>query len=198
MAHRCPRGLSLIELLLVLALASALLGLAMPGVLTGLDEARVAAAARHLSATFGWARLEAVKRSAALGIRFEGDNEGRYRYAMYVDGNGNGIRTADIETNIDAQIQAPERLSDRFPGVDFGIARRIRGIDSSEWLEPGSDPIRFGTADILTFTPRGTATPGTVYLHSAGGRQYAVRVLGTTGRTRVLELNPGDGSWMTR
>ena len=50
----------------------------------------------------------------------------------------------------------------------------------------------------MTFTADGTATSGTVYIRSGRGHQYAVRILGTTGRTRVLEFNVGAGTWTER
>ena len=47
-----------------------------------------------------------------------------------------------------------------------------------------------GPAKILTMSPDGTATSGTLYLRGARS-QYAVRVLGATGRTRVLKYDRG-------
>jgi hypothetical protein len=60
-----------------------------------------------------------------------------------------------------------------------------------------SDGIRVGSSRILTLGPDGTATSGTLYLHGRRG-QYAVRVLGATGRTRVLRFDTGTGRWLTR
>ena len=60
------------------------------------------------------------------------------------------------------------------------------------------DPIRIGSSQIVTFTPIGTATSGTVYLHGRGVTQYAVRVLGVTGRTRVMRFDPGAGEWIAK
>jgi hypothetical protein len=50
---------------------------------------------------------------------------------------------------------------------------------------------------MLSLGPDGTASSGSVYLH--GRRlQYAVRVLGATGRTRVLRFDRGTGRWIVR
>ena len=59
---------------------------------------------------------------------------------------------------------------------------------------PG-DPVRIGSSSLMSFTPLGTATPGTIYLRGRDGSQYAVRVLGATGRTRVLRDAPGTREW---
>jgi hypothetical protein len=57
-----------------------------------------------------------------------------------------------------------------------------------------SDPIRFGRSNMVSFSPEGTATPGTFYL--AGEYfQAAVRVNGMTSRVRVLVYR---GRWIER
>jgi hypothetical protein len=61
----------------------------------------------------------------------------------------------------------------------------------------GNDGVRIGTAGILSMISDGTATSGTLYIRGRR-RQYAVRVLGVTGRTRVLQYSPGDRSWIGR
>ena len=65
-------------------------------------------------------------------------------------------------------------------------------------METPSDPVRLGRSDTLTFSPFGTATSGTIFLRSEQGRQYAVRVLGATGRTRILEFRHAAGAWTPR
>ena len=74
----------------------------------------------------------------------------------------------------------------------------MAGIAGGGAMPAGADPVQLGVADTLTFSPLGTATSGTIYLRSREGRQYAVRVLGATGRTRVLEFRPETASWTAR
>jgi hypothetical protein len=45
-------------------------------------------------------------------------------------------------------------------------------------------------------SPDGTATSGTLYVQGSRA-QYAVRVLGATGRTRVLKYERGSGAWVS-
>jgi hypothetical protein len=47
----------------------------------------------------------------------------------------------------------------------------------------------------MTFTPEGSSSSGTVYVMGRGGEQFAVRVAGATGRTRVLSFNPAERQW---
>ena len=54
----------------------------------------------------------------------------------------------------------------------------------------------FDTSVLMSFSPLGTASSRTLYLRGADGSQYAVRVLGATGRTRVLRLVVSTGAWV--
>jgi len=166
------------------ALAAVLSAVAIPRVLVTLDSARALGAARYVAARLMLARASAVQRSAATAIRFDRDSRG-VRFALYQDGNHNGVRSRDIELNIDREIEQYVRLSDLFPGVDFGLS-----IDGQ-----GADPIQLGGTTLLTFTPTGTATSGSLYVRGRNGPQYAVRVLGATGRTRLERYDEQQRAW---
>ncbi len=190
-------GVSLLESILVLALLVLTAAIALPSILRGLDDARAMAAARYVAALARLTRVQAATRSTRVGLRFEQQGP-TYRYAIYVDGNGNGLRSRDIRRGIDTPITPVERIGDRFPGVTFGVAAGVTRISDGRPMTEAADPVRLGSGDTLTFSPLGTATSGTIFLLSPKGRQYAVRVLGATGRTRVLEFRHETGSWTAR
>ena len=167
--------------------------MAVPTFLTGQDELRAAGAANYVATRLQRARLEAVTRSATVAVQFTQDGAG-YAFAVYVDGNGNGVLTRDIEHAVDRRLGAAERLSDQFSGVEFGTITGLPAIDSGG-TPPGSDPIRLGSGNLASFTAAGTATSGTVYIKSTGGAQYAVRIFGDTGKTRRLKFDRGDRKW---
>lgn len=131
------------------------------------------------------ARAQAVTRSATVALRFQVNGE-RITFTVFIDGNRNGVRTRDIRALIDKPLEGPVSLSDLFPGVAIGL---------STGSTP-DDPLRLGASDLLSFTPLGTATSGTVYVRGRDGSQYAVRVLGVTGRTRVLRYVPASRDWV--
>ncbi len=89
---------------------------------------------------------------------------------------------------------AAEQLADKFPGVSFGLMNGYP--DADEQTGTGADGVRIGRARIETMSPDGTATPGTLYVHGRRS-QFAVRVLGATGRVRVLEYRPGEQRWIS-
>ncbi len=97
---------------------------------------------------------------------------------------------------IDIAITANERLDYHFTGIKFGIQPNVTGIDPGPFN--ASDPIQIGGSSLLSFSPTGSCTSGTLFIHGLQGHQFAVRVLGVTGRTRVLEFNFETTSWLAR
>ena len=192
--RRAERGLSVLELLFALATSVTVGALAMAATTAAIDEMRTAVAARYIAGRIGSARIDAVRRASAVALRFEAV-DGDYVYAPYEDGNGNGVRTAEIGEGIDRPVGAFERLADKFPGVRFELAPGVPDADGQAGT--GVDGVRIGAARILTMSPDGTATSGTLYVRGRRG-QYAVRVLGVTGRTRMLQYQPGNRTWLSR
>jgi Tfp pilus assembly protein FimT len=162
-------GYTLMELMFATGLFVLLAGIAVPQVLAGLDRSRTHAAARFLAARMALARAAAVTRSATVALRFTGDAPA-VSIATIVDGNRNGVRSAEIASGVDRPIHDPFALEQIFPGVVIELPQ-------------------FGASGILSFTPVGTATSGTVYVRGRQGARFAVRVLGATGRTRVLRYD---------
>ena len=169
------------------ALAVALVG-------STIDEMRAASAARYVAGRIGSARIDAVRRARAVALRFEAV-DGDYEYAPYEDGNGNGVRTTEVRAGIDRPLGPFERLGDKFPGVRFELAPATPDADGD--MNTGADGVRIGSAQLLTMSADGTATSGTLYVRGRKG-QYAIRVLGVTGRTRMLQYSAGNRTWLSR
>lgn len=159
--------------------------IAVAQILGGLDRSRAIAAARHLAQQCGMARFLAVGRARHVALQFTPSGD-EYVAQMFVDGNRNGVRTADIASAIDLPLSMPARLSADFPGVRIALDPAL-GL--------GSDPVRLGGSPLLSFSPSGTATAGTVYVLGRDGTQLAIRVLGVTARTRVLRFERSTWSW---
>jgi type II secretory pathway pseudopilin PulG len=192
---RPPTGFTVLELLLTVAVSATVLGIAVPLTTDAVDDMRTAMAARYLAGRIMDARMQAVRRGTRVGFRFEPIG-GDYRFAEYVDGNGNGLRTADITAGIDAALGPGQALRDHFPRVAFGLQANVPDVDGGRSAS-ASDGVRIGSSRILTLGADGTATSGTLYVQGRR-RQYAVRVLGATGRTRVLRYEPGMRQWIPR
>ncbi len=196
MKHGDCTGMTLVDSVVGVAVVALLAGMAVPFLMAGADRSQVSAAAAHLSAQAMLARSRAVQHGAAVGLRFESD-AGAVRVAGYVDGNGDGIRATDISRGIDRRLGPAWQLGDAYPSVSFGLLASVPPFGSSRPAGADADPIRFGRGDTLTFSPLGTATSGTLYLRGSH-EQYAIRVLGATGRVRVLYFDAAAGAWRHR
>ena len=96
------------------------------------------------------------------------------------------------------QSAAATRLSDDFAGVALGIAHDVPDPEGGATLIAGSDPIRIGSSNFVTFSPVATATSGTLYLAARHGPQVCVRILGATGRVEGAVVRPGVTDVATR
>ena len=85
-------------------------------------------------------------------------------------------------------------LTSGAPGVRVGFNPGVPAIPPDTGILTG-DPIRFGTSDTLSFSPLGTATPGTFYL-AGDSAQAAVRVTGGTARVRLMVWR--GGKWIEK
>jgi prepilin-type N-terminal cleavage/methylation domain-containing protein len=191
--QRCgrePRGTTLLEMLFVVSIIGVVCAIAIPQLLSGLDDLRTRAAARYLAGRFQDARFQSVKRSLHVGVRFAADG-GDFRMATFADGNHNGLRTKEIAAGTDPAVIPDVSFASLFPHVRIGIGAGVPLIDGGT----SADPVLIGSGNILTFSPDGTSSAGSVYVLGDAGAQYAVRVLGVTGRTRVFRYQRSDRAW---
>lgn len=190
------RGATVLEMLFTVALAVTIVAAAVPALLGGVEEQRVRSAARYLAGRVRLARATAVARSRMVGLRFERVGAD-YQFATYEDGDRDGIRTVDVRDGTDRQIIAAERLTLRFKDTRFGFLDGVPPVEDHS-ADGSLDPIHAGAADIVSLSPQGSASSATLYICGPRRSQYAVRVLGTTGRTRVLEFNRASRRWLER
>lgn len=171
----------------VLCFIGVLCAMAVPSILSGLDRSRARAAARYISHQCGLARIQAIGRSAVVALRFvpRGDE---YEVQMFIDRNRNGVRTADIAAGVDTPLGPPESLSTNFRGVRIGLAPEL-GL--------GTDAVKLGSGGLLSFTPLGTATAGSIYIVGKDGSQFALRVIGATARTRLQWYDRHARAWVS-
>ena len=178
-------GYTFLEILFTSALVCLLAGISVPSIVTVVDRSRGAGAARYLATRIALARARAVARSATVALHFHEGDRG-VSFAMIEDGNGDGVRTRDIDQRIDRVIEDRVLLSDLFPGAAIGVAAG----------SPATDAVALSGTTILSFTPEGTATSGSVYVVGRDGTQWVVRVLGVTARARVLRYERTTKAWV--
>jgi type II secretory pathway pseudopilin PulG len=184
-------GATLVDLTIALAITGILAGLTVPLVSRAVDAARVRQAAGLVASRFRLARAHAASATRVVSVVFERVGD-RWLFQVCEDGNGNGVRRAEIQSGTDACLDGPHDLAALFTGVAVAAEPGLRGPDGEA---ASADPVRFGSSDLASFSPAGTCSAGSLWLRSAGGSQFMVRVAGTTGRVRVLRYDAASGQW---
>jgi hypothetical protein len=177
-------GHTLAEAVFATAILSTLAAFGVPALRAYTLEAHILGAASVFKEDFLLARSLAVRFGAQTAIRFERRPDGAF-VSVYSDGNHNGVLSADIDRGIDRRVSGPRRLDTGAPGVRVGINPGLPAPPPESGVLDTADPIRFGRSDMLSFSPLGTATPGTFFL-AGEGVQAAVRVTAGSGRVRTL------------
>ncbi len=197
-SSRFRSGFSLVELLVVFALLMLLATLSISPLHRAVRSLRLRQAASELVGALRLAQSFAIRHSANVAVRFGVEPKGGVNFSLYRDGNGNGVKNADIRAGIDPKIDGPRRLGGLGFGLRFGFPPGIRPTDPgdpSHRLDRLDDPVRFNDSDLASFDPLGGATPGSLYLTDGHQGLAAIRVLGRSGRVRVLTYKAATGRW---
>lgn len=191
------RGAALAPLLVALAVVALALGASLPTVGRALRENRIRAATREMVSEMRIARHRAIAESGTRGLVFRREGED-WSYTLHADGDGDGLRTGDVRRGVDPPLERPQRLSERHPTVRPGFLprERIRRVPPARgFLRDLDDPVRFGNTDLVSFSARGRASSGTLYLTDGQTGQWAIVLYGVTGRVRVLRYDPERERW---
>ena len=198
MRRRASRraGYTAIELLVVGGLALVLLTIGVASLLELSSAYRMELAAHELVSLLRRTRSLALTEGARVGVKFFPTDE-RVGYAIYRDGDGDGVRTKDIESGVDPAATPPLTLHRLGGDVRFGFPPgkppRDPG-DPRRRLTRLRDPIRFNRSDIASFGPLGESTPGSLYL-TDGEALAVVRLFGRTGKVKILFYDREKEVW---
>ena len=188
-------------MVVALAVFSMLAAAAAPNLEAASRRWRVRLAAGELATVLHHVRATAVRRGVGAGIKFHVAEDGRVSFRVHLDGDGDGVLTSDIEAGVDPPIGAARSLDHFGSSVGFGILTdpppRDPG-DPRRRLDRTWDPVRFNRSNILAFSPLGASTPGSLYVTDRRDFQAAVRVLGRTGRIRILHYHRAADAWARR
>ena len=194
--HR-QEGLTLIELLIVLAILGMIVSVGVPQFLTFQRRNAVRNAAAELRAIFNNTRMRAIARGRNSGVKFIKNADGTWAYALYDDGDGDGVRNDDITSGVDRCIQQPRRVLQSLERRAFVGLPPYKLVDpDGDPLPPTKSPVNFNNSTICSFSPIGESTPGTIYVTDSIEDVYAIRVYGTSGRVRVLRWKGAKAKWV--
>lgn len=194
--HSNNSGYTITELLTVIAIIGMFSAIALPSWINLQRHAAVRAAAEELQSVFRGARMRAIACGRNVGVRFTQSGK-TWMYALYDDRNGNGIRTADINSGVDKMIARPKRVLNTVRYASIAVpAKTIVDPDGAK-LNPTDSPVQFGTSAICSFSPLGESSSGTIYLTDSNGEIWCARVYGATAKVRVLRYLGGK-TWVER
>lgn len=188
------RGHTLVEMIVVLAILVIFGTLAIPHIRAYSAEVHLLGAGQVFRGEFRQARSMAVMRGVNTALRFE-SRGGGWWLATYADGNRNGVLSSEIALGIDKRVAGPRQLTTGAPDVRVAINPGTPAIPPESGTLDPADPIRFGSSNMLSFSPLGTATAGTLYL-AGPYAQAAVRVTPGTARVRLMVCR--GGRWIQR
>jgi prepilin-type N-terminal cleavage/methylation domain-containing protein len=193
-----PHGFSLPEVLIACVIVGFLAALGIPATSEVLAQAAIRTACYDVVTVLTRARAEAVFRGTDVGVKFV-PAAGDVIYTLYADGNGNGVTSSDIASGTDPLVAGPYSMRKKYPRITFSFLSWFSGPDpNGDPILNLGDPIKFGRGSICTFSPRGTASPGTVYLANGKDRQSLVRVSPTSSRIMIWDWQPAARKWVRR
>jgi len=185
------RGFSLLETLVVSALMGLMALVVMGSTERLMEQSSTRALNQVVKGLVGQAACRAAMERIYIAVAFE-EGEAGANARLYADGDGDGITREDIGRGMDRPLGAPVFLHE---------GRAYLGLPSAVKTDPagnplnGQDPIRFGRGSILSFSPVGTSTPGSLYLRAVSGKEaWAFRVAGIDGRIRTYRWWKGKWS----
>jgi prepilin-type N-terminal cleavage/methylation domain-containing protein len=192
---RKERGMTLPEAMVTVAILGMLVAIVLPALDRMIRRAALRSAAltvfEKLRITQEDARLLATER----GVKFD-QVDGEWRYAVYEDGNGDGVRNKDIASGKDILIEGPRPI---FPPKTFariGLVPAIPDPDTGKPMSVGASAVQFNSSTICSFAVTGDGTPGSIYFTNGREDEAAmVRSSGNGGALRILYYGLDGVGW---
>lgn len=190
-----PAGYSLAEMLAVVAIIGLFILISLPAFGSIQRRFALRAATAEMRSIFHVARMRAIARGRHAGLKFiRVGNE--WSFAVYDDGDGDGLRNDDIARNIDKLVAPPRPVLPESRAINIGLLGvTIKDPDGDD-LTPSDSPVQFGRSLLCSFSPFGESTPGTIYITDRGRDLWAVRVYGATAKIRVTRYDRGTRKWV--
>jgi len=185
------RGYSLLELLVAIAAIGLIVAVTLPsfGELNRRRELRAATA--HLRSIFREVRSRAIAQGFNAAVKFK-EIDGEWQYAIFEDGDGDGVRNDDLVSGKDPMVVPYRRVFGTQGHVRIGLPHTAVRDPDRGIVRPDDSPVRFNRSTLCSFSPLGGGTSGSIYL-TEGTRAAVVRMYGPTARLRLLFLEPIEG-----
>ncbi|MEJ5363718.1 MAG: type II secretion system protein [Desulfosoma sp.] len=203
-ARRCIRGMTLVELMVVLGLIALLMSVFAIRVHSA--SYRLKSAVSQVRSLIQRARLEAVKNNKNVYLDFDADDDGVLQTVVlwvHMD-SGESSPTYDAEEDaavVSERIFFPPGSSTNRPTLG-AVPASAGGPSTGAPREGGTIPedgVSF-SGNRINFNPDGTSSTGTVYMHVPNDPKagtYAI-VVNNTGRAYLRYFPTGGAAWEDR
>ena len=181
-------------MVVVLAVLGIVVQTVAPAFVRWRQARRLEAAAEELVLYAVGLRAAAASAGASRGIAID-SVAGSIAWTPIADGDGDGLRRADMRAGRDVALGPSRNLRSNYPGVLAGLPD---GVRTPAGGMPPSDGVAFGRGDLLSLSADGTATSGSLYLQNQFGDAVAVRIYGATARFSLWRRRHSDGIWRRR
>jgi prepilin-type N-terminal cleavage/methylation domain-containing protein len=188
-------GFSLLEMMVALAIIGVFALCAAPAFATYRRRASMTSQVVELQGIFRSLRMRAIATNHNAGVKFIPAGN-QWAYSLYEDGDGDGIRSDDIASGVDRRFAGPSVLTPQFNIASIALLPDAIRDPDGDPLAPNASAVQFNRSTICSFSPTGSATPGTIYITDGAGELIAVRVSGASGRVRTLRYNSGNRRWV--
>jgi Tfp pilus assembly protein FimT len=186
--HRqIARGLTLIEIILVMCLLVVMAAFSWPLLTRSFDAQRLRSAADLVRARLTRARIEAIDSGGTCQFRYAIDGR-RFTISQSSCDNGANAAGSEAMPGDAAPRRSTDRLSGELPeGITFVAAQPAADVPPSD----GETPLEAGEtswSEPIFFQPDGTTTSTTVRLRNVNGRSIDLTLRGLTGVVIVSDI----------
>jgi Tfp pilus assembly protein FimT len=188
--RRGEAGATLVELVVTVALIATVTGLGAPMVGHARDDHEGRQAAQFLAGQLRLARQQAVLHGRHTALVFDLVADA-WHFSVCVDQDADGVLRSDIAAGTDRCLGAPQPLASWFSRTAIHRASAVPDLSGNT----DGAVVAFGSARMASFSPLGTASSGSLTIMTRGGRHFAVRVAGVTGRVRLWRYLPETRRW---
>lgn len=184
------RGLTLFEIILVLALMVVIAGVTMPVISNAVTRARLESAGEMVRAAWGKARLAAMQAGEAYVFRYE-EGGSRYQIAQLAALSAEGAAELNVLPSLsedDEEYAEADMLrlsKNRLPTEIVFAQGRVATVPQAVGPAMASQG---GWSQPILFYPDGTTSDAAVLLANADGETLRVTLRGLTGISRAGEI----------
>ncbi|PQO42489.1 hypothetical protein [Blastopirellula marina] len=187
-------GFTLLELLLVLVILVAMLGIGLPAMLTSLNGHRLSVSAEKVQIEFMRARVDAMESGRIRMFRFQPET-GNFTVAPFIRssdelennlaGTSQGIGVSSVVMQSAEQETLSETLEEGVVFLANNVETDMRSYELAQ--EQGGDLELSGWSSPVLFYPDGTTSDAVIYLRGDNSRITSVKLRGLTGVARIVE-----------